>query len=70
MRTDTLDWSLPGHRRGTLGGMDAAKELTGTYLQCVPRWWTGKGPATKARSAALHQTHPHRSITSSGQPVA
>ncbi|CAD0328599.1 hypothetical protein CFBP8129_22350 [Xanthomonas hortorum pv. gardneri] len=24
MRTDTLDWSLPAHRRGTLRGMDAA----------------------------------------------
>ncbi|NMI22205.1 hypothetical protein E1J24_10190 [Xanthomonas hortorum pv. pelargonii] len=24
MHTDTLDWSLPAHRRGTLRGMDAA----------------------------------------------
>ncbi|MFS8485672.1 hypothetical protein EIP99_11705 [Xanthomonas campestris pv. raphani] len=24
MCTDTLDWSLPAHRRGTLRGMDAA----------------------------------------------
>ncbi|CAD0309171.1 hypothetical protein CFBP7900_06810 [Xanthomonas hortorum pv. carotae] len=23
-RADTLDWSLPAHRRGTLRGMDAA----------------------------------------------
>ncbi|MCC8623353.1 hypothetical protein LN473_15460, partial [Xanthomonas vesicatoria] len=34
--TDQRDWSLPAHRRGTLGGMDAAKELTWTYLQRVP----------------------------------
>ncbi|PPU23174.1 hypothetical protein XspCFBP7912_21495, partial [Xanthomonas sp. CFBP 7912] len=27
--TDHLDWSLPAHRRGTLGGMDAATELHG-----------------------------------------
>ncbi|AVQ07229.1 TPA: hypothetical protein HH295_08315 [Xanthomonas vasicola pv. zeae] len=27
--------------------MDAATELTGTYLQRVPRWWAGKGPAAK-----------------------
>ncbi|TAO93245.1 hypothetical protein EYR05_21150 [Xanthomonas oryzae pv. oryzae] len=29
---------LAPHRRGTLGGMDAATELTGTYVQRVPRW--------------------------------
>ncbi|MFS8374898.1 hypothetical protein EIQ07_00855 [Xanthomonas campestris pv. campestris] len=45
MRTDHLDWSLSAHRRRTLGGMDAATELTGTYLQRVLRWWAGKGPA-------------------------
>ncbi|PPU56415.1 hypothetical protein XdyCFBP7245_09745 [Xanthomonas dyei] len=33
--TDRLDWSLPAHRRRTLGGMDAATELTRTYLQRV-----------------------------------
>ncbi|NMI16088.1 hypothetical protein E1J29_03220 [Xanthomonas hortorum pv. vitians] len=27
--------------------MDAAEELTWTYLQRVPRWWAGKGPAAK-----------------------
>ncbi|APO95797.1 hypothetical protein BJD12_12470 [Xanthomonas vesicatoria ATCC 35937] len=47
MRTDHLDGSLSAHRRGTFGGMDAAKELTRTYLQRVPRWWAGKGPAAK-----------------------
>ncbi|PPU83042.1 hypothetical protein XhhCFBP4925_07980 [Xanthomonas hortorum pv. hederae] len=47
MHTDTLDWSLPAHRRGTLCGMDAAEEPTGTYLRRVPRWWAGKGPAAK-----------------------
>ncbi|QER96423.1 hypothetical protein FLG15_22370 [Xanthomonas phaseoli pv. dieffenbachiae] len=31
-RTDHLHWSLPAHRRGTLRGMDAAPELTRTYL--------------------------------------
>ncbi|KHL57805.1 hypothetical protein OZ13_02035 [Xanthomonas cannabis pv. cannabis] len=49
MRTDQLDWSLPAYRRGTLGGMDAATELTRMYLQRVPRWWAGKGPAATAR---------------------
>ncbi|MFS8426640.1 hypothetical protein D0A38_19755 [Xanthomonas campestris pv. incanae] len=38
LRTDHLDWSLSAHRRRTLGGMDAATELTGTYLQRVLRW--------------------------------
>ncbi|PNV28987.1 hypothetical protein xavtCFBP7764_12215 [Xanthomonas citri] len=49
--SDQLDWSLPAHRRGTLGGMDAATELTWTYLQRVPRWWADKGPAATLRSA-------------------
>ncbi|PPU36252.1 hypothetical protein XspCFBP7912_07910 [Xanthomonas sp. CFBP 7912] len=49
MRTDQLDWSLPAHRRGTLGGMDAATERTWTYLQRVLRWWAGKGSAAKAQ---------------------
>ncbi|PPV09310.1 hypothetical protein XavaCFBP5823_15595 [Xanthomonas axonopodis pv. vasculorum] len=53
--TDQLDWSLPAHRRGTLGGigsMDAATELTWMYLQRVPRWWAGKGPAADARTSS------------------
>ncbi|PPU37599.1 hypothetical protein XspCFBP7912_00455 [Xanthomonas sp. CFBP 7912] len=29
--------------------MDAATELTWTYLQRVLRWWAGKGPAVKAQ---------------------
>ncbi|QIE21931.1 hypothetical protein IXO704_020520 [Xanthomonas oryzae pv. oryzae] len=29
--------------------MDAAKTLTGTYVQRVPRWWAGKGPAATAQ---------------------
>ncbi|NIJ91254.1 hypothetical protein FHR49_004099 [Xanthomonas campestris] len=29
LQTDHLHWSLPAHRRGTLGGMDAATELHG-----------------------------------------
>ncbi|RWU19585.1 hypothetical protein XANMN_03515 [Xanthomonas phaseoli pv. manihotis str. CIO151] len=28
VRTDRHDWPLPAHRRGPLGGMDAAKGLT------------------------------------------
>ncbi|ARR17897.1 hypothetical protein CLM98_10545 [Xanthomonas citri pv. citri] len=32
LHTDQRDWPLPAHRRGTLGGMDAATALTGTYL--------------------------------------
>ncbi|PPU64615.1 hypothetical protein XcodCFBP4690_08385 [Xanthomonas codiaei] len=38
LRTDQLDWSLPAHRRGPFGGMNAAKELAWTYLQRVLRW--------------------------------
>ncbi|AVQ09193.1 TPA: hypothetical protein HH295_12700 [Xanthomonas vasicola pv. zeae] len=55
MRTDHLNWSLPAYRHRTPGGMDAAKEPTVRYLQRVPRWWAGKGPAATApisRSAA------------------
>ncbi|PPT16862.1 hypothetical protein XaCFBP7622_21050 [Xanthomonas arboricola] len=40
--TDRLDRSLSVHRRGTLSGMDAAPEPTGTYLRRVPRGWAGK----------------------------
>ncbi|PPU08918.1 hypothetical protein XarjCFBP7645_00825 [Xanthomonas arboricola] len=47
MPTDHPDRSLPAHRRGTLSGMDAAPEPTGTYLRRVPRWWAGKDPAAK-----------------------
>ncbi|PPU99534.1 hypothetical protein XpopCFBP1817_02615 [Xanthomonas populi] len=47
MHTDHLDWSLSAHRRGTFCGMDAAEELTWTYLQRVPRRWADKGPAAK-----------------------
>ncbi len=46
---DQLDWSLRAHRRGTLGGMDAAKELTRTHLRRVLRWWAGKGPAASVQ---------------------
>ncbi|AEO41206.1 hypothetical protein XACM_0903 [Xanthomonas euvesicatoria pv. citrumelo F1] len=46
---DQRDWSLPAHRRGTPGGMDAAKELTRTYLQRVSRWRAGTGPAANAQ---------------------
>nr|WP_305956382.1 hypothetical protein [Xanthomonas oryzae] len=57
--TDHLHhWSLPAHRRGTLGGMDAATELTRTYLQRVPQWWAGKGPARILKPAAFRQTGP------------
>ncbi|ASK91581.1 hypothetical protein XAP3CFBP6996_016415 [Xanthomonas citri pv. fuscans CFBP 6996] len=59
MHTDQLDGSLPAHRRGSLGGMDAATELTWTYLQHVLRWWAGKGPAAKPQIGrfALDQAH-------------
>ncbi|APO97260.1 hypothetical protein BI313_08325 [Xanthomonas vesicatoria] len=59
MRTDKLDRPLPAHHRGTLGGMDAATELTGTYLQRVLRWWAGKGPAANAKTSRARC--PHRS---------
>ncbi|RFF41869.1 hypothetical protein DZD52_03210 [Xanthomonas nasturtii] len=61
--TDHLAWSLPAHRRGTLGGMDAAKELPWTCLQRVPRRWAGKGPAATAKtcsSRALQLIHRFR----------
>ncbi|SON93651.1 hypothetical protein XFF6990_120071 [Xanthomonas citri pv. fuscans] len=44
---------MPAHRRGTLGGMNAATELTGTYLQRVLRRWAGKGPQQTRRPHAL-----------------
>ncbi|PPU08513.1 hypothetical protein XarjCFBP7645_08525 [Xanthomonas arboricola] len=59
MHTDHLHWSLPAHRRGTLSGMDAAPEPTRMYLRRVPRWWAGKGPASKlatSRARTPHQT--------------
>ncbi|KKY04487.1 hypothetical protein NY64_22150, partial [Xanthomonas citri pv. fuscans] len=58
MHTDQLDWSLPAHRRGTLGGMDAAKELTRTYLQRVPRGRAGKDQASWSVCRAVPYTHP------------
>ncbi|MDG4489648.1 hypothetical protein G8D19_11265 [Xanthomonas vesicatoria] len=57
--TDQCHGSLPAHRRRTLGGMDAATELTGTYLQRVLRWWAGKGPAANAKTSSARC--PHRS---------
>ncbi|PPU57475.1 hypothetical protein XdyCFBP7245_06780 [Xanthomonas dyei] len=51
--TDQLDWSLPAHRRVTFGGMDAAKELTRTYLQRVPRGWAGKGLQPSCRASGI-----------------
>lgn len=38
MHADQHDWPLPAYRRETFGGMDAAKEPTGLYLQRIPRW--------------------------------
>ncbi|APO95571.1 hypothetical protein BI313_14050 [Xanthomonas vesicatoria] len=55
MRPDHLDGPLPAHRRGTLSGMDAAPEPTGTYLRRVPRWWAGKGALQPShRSRGTH----------------
>ncbi|PPU35678.1 hypothetical protein XspCFBP7912_09230 [Xanthomonas sp. CFBP 7912] len=62
MHTDHLHWSLPAHRRGTLGGMDAATEPTGMYLRRVLRWWAGKGPAAKAQMIRLRLICPDRAI--------
>ncbi|PPT33034.1 hypothetical protein XabCFBP2524_19490 [Xanthomonas axonopodis pv. begoniae] len=61
MTTGRLDWSLPAHRRRTLGGMDAATELTWTYLQRVPRWWAGKGLAASAQIMSSAPDFPHTS---------
>ncbi len=63
MHTDPLHWPLPAHRRGTLSGMDAAPEPTGTYLRRVPRWWAGKGPAAKPQSTHSAPDAFPRSIT-------
>ncbi|QER96637.1 hypothetical protein FLG15_09440 [Xanthomonas phaseoli pv. dieffenbachiae] len=56
MHTDQGEWSLPAHRRGTLGGMHAARELTWTYLQRVLRWWAGKGLAASAKTSWAHRS--------------
>ncbi|PMR88387.1 hypothetical protein C1H21_04220 [Xanthomonas arboricola pv. juglandis] len=42
--TDNNWWCLRAYRRGTLSGMDAAPEPTGTYLRRVPRWYACKRP--------------------------
>ncbi|MFW3176752.1 hypothetical protein DGM85_10025 [Xanthomonas phaseoli pv. phaseoli] len=57
--TGQVGRSLPAHRRGALGGMDAATELTRTYLRRVLRWWAGKGPAENTKT--LSARHPCRS---------
>ncbi|PPU08919.1 hypothetical protein XarjCFBP7645_00830 [Xanthomonas arboricola] len=50
IHTDHPDRSLPAHRRGTLSGIDAAPEPTGTSLRRVLRWWAGKGLQPSDRS--------------------
>ncbi|KFA05536.1 hypothetical protein KWM_0118800 [Xanthomonas vasicola pv. musacearum NCPPB 2005] len=56
LHADQLDWSSPAHRPGTRGGMDAATELKGTYLQRVLRWWADMALQPSPRSAALQLT--------------
>ncbi|QWN24678.1 hypothetical protein DGM85_10505 [Xanthomonas phaseoli pv. phaseoli] len=61
---------MPAHRRGTLGGMHAARELTWTYLQRVLRWWAGKAlqqarrrrgrTARRRRRRPVHRSHKRR----------
>ncbi|ASL02851.1 hypothetical protein XcvCFBP7113P_04975 [Xanthomonas citri pv. vignicola] len=51
---DQRDWSLPAHRRGTPGSMDAATELTRTYLQRGSQWRAGTGPAAKAQRFPMY----------------
>ncbi|EFF45141.1 conserved hypothetical protein [Xanthomonas citri pv. aurantifolii str. ICPB 11122] len=46
---------MPAHRRGTLGGMDAATELTRTYFQRVRRRWAARALRPGHRSADLQQ---------------
>ncbi|QBG85365.1 hypothetical protein EYR27_17985 [Xanthomonas oryzae] len=41
--------------------MDAATELTWTYVQRVPRWWAGKGPAASAQIIRSAPDFPHTS---------
>ncbi|QWN25391.1 hypothetical protein DGM85_14910 [Xanthomonas phaseoli pv. phaseoli] len=45
--TDQLDWFLPAHRRGILGGIGAAQELPWMASRRVSRWRAGKGPAAR-----------------------
>ncbi|MFS8415773.1 hypothetical protein EIQ30_10045 [Xanthomonas campestris] len=52
-QTSQLAWSLRARHRGTFGGMDAAKEPTGTYLRRVPRWRARKVPACATRACGL-----------------
>ncbi|QWN23264.1 hypothetical protein DGM85_01875 [Xanthomonas phaseoli pv. phaseoli] len=40
--------------------MDAAKELTGTCLQRVPRWWAGKDPTASAKTS--RERRPHQTV--------
>ncbi|APO93854.1 hypothetical protein BI313_03875 [Xanthomonas vesicatoria] len=42
--------------------MDAAKELTWTYLQRVLRWWAGKGPAAHAKTSSARCPHRTRTL--------
>ncbi|PPU35477.1 hypothetical protein XspCFBP7912_11520 [Xanthomonas sp. CFBP 7912] len=56
MRTDHRDWSLPAHCRGTLRGMDAAAEPSGTDSRRVLRWWAGKGPAANQQPSRFDES--------------
>ncbi|QDS15313.1 hypothetical protein FPL04_06440 [Xanthomonas arboricola] len=58
--TDNNRWCLCACRRGTLRGMDAAPEATGTYLRRVLRRYACKRPRQTAASAWNRQ----RSCTS------
>ncbi|SOO17525.1 hypothetical protein XFF6992_170118 [Xanthomonas citri pv. fuscans] len=57
---------MPAHRRGTLGGMETATELTGTYLQRVRDGERARAKQPGRTCSALQPTHPHRSITLQG----
>ncbi|AUI90067.1 hypothetical protein EBA01_07285 [Xanthomonas oryzae pv. oryzae] len=59
MYTDQPGWSLPAHRRGTRGGMDAAAELAWTDLPRVLRWWAGKGLQPNPQISRFAPDQPH-----------
>ncbi|KRG50660.1 hypothetical protein ARC23_11175 [Stenotrophomonas beteli] len=55
-----LDGGCRGRRCGTVRGMDAAAELTGTYLQRVPQRLPLQPAPSRQERAALQSTCPAR----------
>ncbi|MBB3807699.1 hypothetical protein FHT03_003737 [Xanthomonas arboricola] len=62
-RNDHLDWSLPAHRRETLGGMDAATELQGRTCSVSRDGGRARALQPRHRSTAIQVIDPHDAIT-------